>query len=41
MLIPKPYLLFLGEAIDALAIKTASGIYQWRPEWCKSQFVYD
>ena len=41
MLIPKPYLLFLGEAKDALAIKTASGIYQWRPEWCKSQFVYD
>ena len=36
-MIPKPYLLFLGEAKDELAIKTASGVHFWRPEWCIGQ----
>jgi uncharacterized NAD-dependent epimerase/dehydratase family protein len=40
-MIPKPYLLFIGDAQDELAIKTASGIYEWRPEWCKAQYTYD
>lgn len=40
-MIPKPYLLFIGDAQDELAIKTASGIYEWRPEWCKAQYIYD
>lgn len=35
--IPKPYLLFLGDAPDHLAVKTASGILDWRPEWCIGQ----
>jgi len=39
-MIPKPYLLFVGEAQDELAIKTASGIYEWRPEWCMAQYAY-
>jgi uncharacterized NAD-dependent epimerase/dehydratase family protein len=39
-MIPKPYLLFIGEAKDELAIKTAAGIYEWRPNWCKGQYVY-
>ena len=39
-MIPKPYLLFVGEAQDELAIKTASGICEWRPEWCKAQYAY-
>ena len=39
-MIPKPYLLFIGDAQDELAIKTASGIYEWRPEWCKAQYTY-
>jgi uncharacterized NAD-dependent epimerase/dehydratase family protein len=34
----KPYLLFLGDAHDQLAAKTADGIAEWRPEWCVGQF---
>jgi len=33
----RPYLLFLGDAADQLAAKTAAGIAQWRPEWCTGQ----
>ena len=36
-MISKPYLLFLGDAKDELAIKTAAGINYWRPEWCIGQ----
>jgi len=32
--IPAPYVLYLGAAKDALAIKTARGVAQWRPEKC-------
>ena len=32
-----PYLLFLGDAPDQLAAKTATGIAQWRPDWCTGQ----
>ena len=32
-----PYLLFLGDARDQLAAKTASGVAAWRPEWCIGQ----
>jgi uncharacterized NAD-dependent epimerase/dehydratase family protein len=32
-----PYLLFLGDAHDQLAAKTAAGIAYWRPEWCLGQ----
>lgn len=32
-----PYLLFLGEARDALAAKTAQGLAHWRPGLCKGQ----
>ena len=39
-MIPKPYLLFLGEAKDELAIKTAAGINFWRPEWCIGQLRF-
>ena len=31
------YLLFLGDAGDQLAAKTAQGIAHWRPEWCLGQ----
>ncbi|WJV62672.1 DUF1611 domain-containing protein [Pectobacteriaceae bacterium CE70] len=37
MLIPQPYLLFLGDVTDPLAVKTARGIYSWRPEQCVGQ----
>ncbi len=37
MKIQHPYLLFLGDAPDQLAAKTAQGIAQWRPEWCLGQ----
>ncbi len=35
--IRKPYLLFLADARDELAAKTARGIADWRPEWCVGQ----
>jgi uncharacterized NAD-dependent epimerase/dehydratase family protein len=35
--IKPPYLLFLGDVPDQLAAKTASGIQDWRPEWCLGQ----
>jgi D-glutamate N-acetyltransferase len=38
MAIRTPYLLFLGDAHDALAAKTAAGVAHWRPEWCLGQF---
>nr|MBA2817313.1 EBNA-1 nuclear protein [Candidatus Pantoea persica] len=34
MLIPYPYLLFLGDVTDPLAAKTARGIQVWLPEQC-------
>ncbi|MHC8508617.1 MAG: N-acetyltransferase DgcN [Rhodospirillales bacterium] len=33
-----PYLMFLGDAADQLAVKTAAGVAHWRPEWCAGQF---
>ncbi|MCL1634930.1 DUF1611 domain-containing protein [Luteimonas sp. SX5] len=33
-----PYLLYLGNAVDDLAIKTARGLAHWRPEWCVGQY---
>ena len=38
MALKKPYFLFLGDAPDQLAAKTATGIADWRPEWCVGQF---
>jgi uncharacterized NAD-dependent epimerase/dehydratase family protein len=35
--IRRPYLLFLGNARDQLAAKTAQGILDWRPDWCIGQ----
>ena len=35
-----PYLLFLGDAKDSLAAKTAHGIADWRPEWCLGQLRF-
>jgi len=35
--IAHPYLLFLGDAHDDLAAKTAQGIVHWRPDWCIGQ----
>jgi uncharacterized NAD-dependent epimerase/dehydratase family protein len=37
MQIQHPYLLFLGDAPNQLAAKTAQGIAQWRPHWCLGQ----
>jgi uncharacterized NAD-dependent epimerase/dehydratase family protein len=36
--IHQPYLLFLGDAHDRLAAKTAIGVYDWRPDACVGQF---
>jgi uncharacterized NAD-dependent epimerase/dehydratase family protein len=35
--IHSPYLLFLGDARDQLAAKTANGVRVWRPDWCLGQ----
>jgi uncharacterized NAD-dependent epimerase/dehydratase family protein len=35
--IEHPYLLFLGDAHDQLAAKTACGIVDWRRDWCLGQ----
>jgi uncharacterized NAD-dependent epimerase/dehydratase family protein len=32
-----PYLLFVGDARDQLAAKTAVGVLHWRPDWCLGQ----
>ena len=37
MAIAQPYLLFLADAHDQLAAKTAQGIVHWRPDWCLGQ----
>ena len=37
MEIRTPYLLFLGDARDQLAAKTANGVRVWRPDWCVGQ----
>ena len=37
MSLATPYLLFLGDAPDALAAKVAQGICDWRPENCVGQ----
>ena len=36
--IANPYLMFLGDAPDQLAAKTANGVAKWRPDWCIGQF---
>lgn len=40
MAIEQPYLLFLGDAPDQLAAKTARGIADWRPENCVGQLRF-
>ena len=40
MSIAYPYLLFLGDAPDQLAAKTANGVALWRPDWCLGQLRY-
>lgn len=37
-MIDTPYLLFLGDAPDALSAKVAQGVKDWRPELCIGQF---
>jgi uncharacterized NAD-dependent epimerase/dehydratase family protein len=37
MAIQHPYLMFIGDAPDQLAAKTAQGIVHWRPDWCVGQ----
>ncbi len=37
----RPYLLFLGDARDDLAAKSARGVLEWRPEACLGEFRLD
>jgi uncharacterized NAD-dependent epimerase/dehydratase family protein len=37
MNLERPYALFVGDARDQLAAKTASGIWTWRRAWCLAQ----
>jgi uncharacterized NAD-dependent epimerase/dehydratase family protein len=41
MTIEHPYLMFLGDAADQLAAKTAQGVAHWRPDWCLGQLRMD
>lgn len=41
MEIQRPYLMFLGDAPDQLAAKTAKGVAYWRPDWCHGQLRMD
>ena len=40
MAIRDPYLLFLGDAADQLAAKTAQGVADWRPKRCVGQLRF-
>ncbi|WBL34599.1 DUF1611 domain-containing protein [Sinirhodobacter sp. HNIBRBA609] len=40
-MIETPYLLFLGDAPDQLAVKVAQGIKDWRPEFALGQYRLD
>lgn len=40
MRIEQPYLMFLGDAPDQLAAKTAQGVKDWRPETCVGQLRF-
>ena len=40
-MIPAPYLLFIGDAPDALAAKVAQGIKDWRPDAAVGQYRMD
>jgi uncharacterized NAD-dependent epimerase/dehydratase family protein len=33
--------MFLGDAADQLAAKTAAGVAMWRPDWCVGQLRLD
>lgn len=37
-MIPAPYLLYLGDATDEIAVKTSRGIAVWRPELCVGEY---
>jgi uncharacterized NAD-dependent epimerase/dehydratase family protein len=41
MKLQTPYLMFLGDAPDQLAAKTAQGVVDWRPEICVGQLKLD
>ena len=41
MSIDHPYILFLGDAPDQLAAKTANGVALWRRDWCIGQMRLD
>ncbi len=36
-----PYLMFIGDAPDQLAAKTAKGVVDWQPDWCLGQLRLD
>jgi uncharacterized NAD-dependent epimerase/dehydratase family protein len=37
-MLPAPYLLYLGNETDSLAVKTSRGLAQWRPDVCLGQY---
>lgn len=37
-MIPPPYLLYLGETKDPIAVKTARGVAEWRPQTCLGEY---
>jgi uncharacterized NAD-dependent epimerase/dehydratase family protein len=39
--IPRPYLIFIGDIVVPLGVKTGLGIVEWRREWCAGQYRFD
>jgi uncharacterized NAD-dependent epimerase/dehydratase family protein len=39
MILPQPYLLFLGDATDAPLAKTAFGLRDWAPQYCVGEYA--
>ncbi len=39
--IPRPYLIFVGDNLEPLDVKTGVGILEWRPDWCMGQYRFE
>ena len=38
LMIPSPFLLYLGDSQDELSVKTSRGVAVWRPQACVGEF---
>ena len=40
LVVPRPYLIFVGDLTDRNDLKTGLGILDWRRDWCAGQYRY-